>query len=112
MLSLDTLRAYGANVEEAMSRCMNMETFYLRLVRMALADKSFDELEAALKGGDWKTAFEKAHSLKGVLGNLALNPMSQPVSELTERLRPLTACPYEDLLEEILTQKGKLTACL
>ena len=36
MLTLDALRQYGANVTEGLSRCMNNEAFYLRLVGMAV----------------------------------------------------------------------------
>ena len=35
MLTIEKLKAYGANVDEGLSRCMNNETFYLRLVNMA-----------------------------------------------------------------------------
>ena len=87
MLNLDTLRAYGANVDEGMTRCFNNEAFYLRLVGMGLADANFDRLRQAMEAGDAKTAFEAAHALKGSVGNLSLTPIYEPVSELTERLR-------------------------
>ena len=87
MLNLDTLRAYGANVDEGMTRCFNNEAFYLRLVGMGLADTNFDRLRHAMEAGDAKAAFEAAHALKGSVGNLSLTPIYEPVSELTERLR-------------------------
>ena len=87
MLNLDTLRAYGANVDEGMTRCFNNEAFYLRLVGMGLADANFDRLRQAMDAGDARAAFEAAHALKGSMGNLSLTPIYGPVSELTERLR-------------------------
>ena len=87
MLTIEKLREYGANVEEGLGRCMNNETFYLRLVNMAAGDGGFARLSEALEKGDRKEAFEAAHALKGMLGNLALTPVSAPAARLTELLR-------------------------
>ena len=51
--------------------------------------------------GDLKTAFESAHALKGVLGNLSLTPLYDKVSEITELLRARTETDYSPLLSEI-----------
>ena len=47
MITVDALRAFGANTEEGLGRCLNNETFYLRLVGMALDDANFAKLEDA-----------------------------------------------------------------
>ena len=47
MLTLEALREWGADTSEGMTRCMNNEAFYLRLVRMALADDGYAALRAA-----------------------------------------------------------------
>ena len=36
MLTIENLRAWGANTEEALRRCMNNEAFYLGLVSRAM----------------------------------------------------------------------------
>ena len=36
MLTIEKLKAYGANVDEGMSRCMNNETFAHRVVKKRL----------------------------------------------------------------------------
>ena len=110
MLTIEKLRAYGANVDEGMGRCMNNEAFYLRLVNMAADDGGFEKLRAAMENGDRKGSFEAAHALKGMLGNLSLTPVSRPAAELTELLRSETGGETEAprLLEEILTQRAKL----
>ena len=87
MLNIEKLKAFGANVEDGLQRCMNMEDFYIRLVNMALNDKGVDNLKEAVENGDRKAAFEAAHALKGMLGNLALSPLSDPAAALTELLR-------------------------
>ena len=105
MLSVETLKAYGANTDEGLNRCFGNEAFYLRLVRMGLADANFDRLKTAIEAGDSVAAFEAAHALKGSIGNLSLTPIYNPVSELTERLRGQSG-PVDtgDLLNQVLTQ--------
>lgn len=109
-MTLEDLRAFGANVDEGLNRCRGNEAFYMRLIGMVVKDSSFEKLQAALTAGDWKGAFEAAHALKGVLANLALTPIYQPASDLTEMLRAEQACDYDACLTEILAQRNKLCA--
>ena len=108
MLTIDAVRAWGADVDEAMERCLNNEAFYLRLVAKALQDPSFTRLKETVAAGDLDKAFDTAHALKGVLANLALTPLLTPVREITELLRSRTQTDYAPLLEEIDRQRGLL----
>ena len=110
MLSIDTLRQFGANTEEGLGRCMNNEAFYLRLVGMALDDKNFGKLEEAVNLEDKKAAFEAAHALKGVLSNLALTPLCAPVSEMTELLRAEKDADYPAMLAGIMEKRDELVS--
>ena len=110
MLTVNTLRDFGANTAEGLGRCLNNEAFYLRLVNMALDDAGFTKLAAALERGDKKEAFEAAHSLKGVLGNLALTPLYEQVSEMTELLRAGKDADYPAYLAGILAKREELLA--
>ena len=87
---------------------MNNETFYLRLVNMALDDAAFGKLSDAVGNDDRKAAFEAAHALKGVLGNLSLTPMYEKVSEMTELLRAGKDADYALLLRQLLEQRDGL----
>ncbi len=108
MAGLEELRAFGANVDEGVKRCVNNEEFYLKMVRKAMEDQSVDDLEKALDEKDLDQAFEVAHALKGVLANLALTPLSDPVSEMVELLRNRTDTDYSSYLEKIKTKKEEL----
>lgn len=101
MFTVEDLRSFGANVDEGLSRCMNNESFYLRLVGKSLEDSHFSQLEEAINKADLAGAFEAAHALKGVLGNLALTPLYQPVSEITELLRSRKEMDYTPYMLEI-----------
>lgn len=100
MITLAALKEYGADVEDGLSRCMNIEDFYLKMVNMALDKQKMDHLESALADHDLDTAFELAHSMKGVFANLALTPVLKPVEEMTELLRSRTDTDYTSLMAE------------
>lgn len=109
-MTLDDLIAYGANVEEGLARCMNNEGFYLRLVGTVQDEAGFDALEQAIEANDLKAAFEAAHSLKGVLGNLSLTPLFEPVSEITELLRGETQMDYSEIMGKIKAERERFIA--
>ena len=109
MLTVDTLRAYGANVDEALVRCMNNADFYLMLVGKAIEDSRLSLLAQQItEEKDFAAAFETAHALKGMYANLSLTPLTKPVSEMTELLRSRTDTDYSVLLAEAAAQYEKL----
>ena len=108
MLTIEKLRDWGADVDEALVRCLNNEAFYLRLVDKALQDSNFEKLKEAIASGDLDRAFEAVHALKGVLVNLALIPILEPVREITELLRGRKQADYAPLLAVIDEQKARL----
>ncbi|MBR1423396.1 MAG: Hpt domain-containing protein [Ruminococcus sp.] len=108
MLTIDSLREYGADVDDGMKRCLNNEGFYLDLVKSVIPDTRIAELEAAIADGDLDKAFETAHALKGMYSNLALTPLSAPVTEITELLRSRTQTDYSGLIDTIKKKKAEL----
>ena len=87
MLTIEKLIEYGADTADGLERCLNDESFYLELIPSALDRANYERIETSVRSGDLDHAFEAAHALKGVLGNLALTPIFTPVAELTELLR-------------------------
>ena len=109
MITIEELKALGANVETGLSRCMGKEDLYLKLVGMGLGDVKFEELGSALEAGDLERAFELCHALKGVIGNLSITPLYQALSELTEKLRSRgqEAADYSSMYSDIMTIRSK-----
>ena len=112
MLTIEQLNEFGADTKDGLSRCMGMESLYLRLVGMLAKDTHMKDLKAALDQGDLNAAFEAAHALKGVLANLSLTPVLTPVSEMTELLRAKTETDYTALYDEAESQMTKLLAII
>ena len=107
-MTIEELKTYGADTDAGLQRCMNNESFYLRLVKMIPGDENFRKLKEALEGGNLDVAFEAAHALKGVLGNLSLTPLYESVAEITELLRSRTEMDYTPTLETIMQQPETL----
>lgn len=110
MMTVESLKAAGVNVEEGLSRCLNKEDFYLKMVNMGLNNQNFQLLEPALEAKDFDRAFELCHSLKGVIGNLSLTPLYDLICSLTELLRSRTDADYSELYNQIITMQKELLA--
>ena len=107
-MTIDKLREYGADVEDGLARCMNNEAFYLKMVDLGLSDERFEALGGALRESDMEKAFEMAHALKGVVGNLAITPVYKPMSELTELLRFKKEGDYHGLYSKMMQERERL----
>lgn len=107
MITIDKLKELGANTGEGLTRCMDDEEFYLSLIPSAFEKARYDALSSQIKAKDYLSAFETAHALKGVLSNLALTPLSDTLSEMTELLRDGTDTDYAPLLDRMWEQFDK-----
>lgn len=110
MITIEKIKEFGANTDEGVARCMGNEEFYLKLVATVPEQKEFDELRQSVAAGQLEGAFEAAHALKGVLGNLSITPLYDKVCEITELLRAKTDTDYSGLIEEITALQEALKA--
>ncbi len=108
MITLADLRRYGADTERGLATCMGNEALYLRLVNSVPSEQRFEDLARAILEGNREDAFEAAHALKGVLGNLSLTPLFEKTSEITELLRSGEDADYEKLLAELTQERDTL----
>ena len=108
MITVDSLKEWGANTEEGLKRCMNNEALYLKLMEMFFANNSYNELKEAIANDDLDKAFQAAHALKGVLGNLSLTPLYDIDFEVTELLRNRTKMDYSELLQKYENKYSEL----
>lgn len=75
-------RADYIDVDDALKRVRGQKAIYARLLKSFLATKDFAALEAAIESGDFKTASEIAHSIKGITGNLSLTKLFEESAAL------------------------------
>ncbi len=107
-MTIDSLKKFGANVDEGLERCMGMEDFYLEMVELGLSDERFDQLGPVLDSGDYDAAFDTVHALKGVIGNLALAPLYETICEITEHLRAKDEVDYKELYDRLMKQRSQI----
>ena len=110
MITIEKLNSFGADTADGLARCYGNETLYLKLVNMLPKEKSFDKLKESIEAYDLDAAFDAAHSLKGVLGNLSLTPMYDKCVEITELLRARTVTDYTPLVNDLLAMRDELAA--
>ncbi|MEA4911292.1 MAG: Hpt domain-containing protein [Oscillospiraceae bacterium] len=106
------LASWGCDTKAALERMADDRDFYLTLLGELLADPLFSQLRRALDCGDVKEAFETAHTLKGVLGNLSLTPMYAQICEIVELLRSGTTQGVEPHYEELMRLFEQLRSIL
>ena len=86
-MTKEELIAAGADYDGGLALCMNNEDFFFKMIRKGLANPKFDSLKKNLDEKKYEEAFEDAHALKGVAGNLHLTSLYDAIAQLVEPLR-------------------------
>lgn len=81
------LKLAGIDYDAGVARVMGESGLYENLLTKFLDDTNFQELKAALEEQNIKQAFNKAHTLKGITGNLSLVLLHDCVVPLVDNLR-------------------------
>lgn len=81
------LEAAGVDADDALGRFLQNEALMMKFLGRFPADTSFSRLQEAMERGDAAQAFEAAHTLKGVAGNLSLKRLYEALTPMVEELR-------------------------
>jgi histidine phosphotransfer protein HptB len=77
----------GASYDEVLHRLMDKDSMVERFAGKFLDDPSYGQLTEALANSDAEVAFRAAHTMKGVVQNIGLSNLYEPVYAITECLR-------------------------
>ena len=91
----------GINYEAGLRRFSGKKELYEKFLNKFPSDKSYGNMEKALKAGDWDQAFCHAHTLKGVSGNLSMDELYTHLVPLAEALRNKQTEKVEPLAERV-----------
>lgn len=109
---LAELKEWGCDVDGALARFLDDEKLYVQCVRMAAEDPDYEALKEALLSEQIQAAFDSAHTLKGVFGNLGLTPLYEPTVRITDLLRSeqieKAAVFYQELSLSVLRLKDTI----
>ncbi len=94
---LEEVKSLGFNIDDAIERFMGNSALLEKMIKMLpssvypsrFGGNKEDDMEvlAYIESGNLKTAVEKAHTLKGMMGNLSLNRLYIPYTKLVDLLR-------------------------
>jgi len=77
----------GIDYEEGVSRFMGHAELYEKFLGKFPSDPGYPALEAAMAAKDLPAAFQAAHTLKGVSGNLSLTALYRALLPFVDALR-------------------------
>ena len=101
-MTREELISAGADYDGGLALCMNSEDFYFKMIRKGLANEKFDSLNKNLNDKNLDAAFEDAHALKGIAGNLHLTSLYKAIEAIVEPLRTRdTQADYQALYTKI-----------
>lgn len=95
------LASCGVDYAEAMDRFAGNEALYLRLAGKYLNDPHFEGMREAMENEDVQAAYQHAHSLKGVAGNLSFETLYRAACLITDALREGDLSRAAELLPEV-----------
>ena len=96
-----TLTRAGMDVDEALGRFMNLEEMLEKYLLRFPQDPNFSKLKRALEHRRSEEAYEAAHALKGVAGNLSMKRLFEAASGMVEQLRGDDLAGAADRLPEL-----------
>ena len=85
--TMEKLKNYGADVQGALTRFVDDAEFYCMCLSEFMTDRNVEILGQAVRARDYAQAFDVAHTLKGVAGNIGLTPLYISICALVESLR-------------------------
>lgn len=112
MSLLTELKALGVNTDEGMTRFMNNEKLYAKMLGKFVKHAEGLEVLPFLESGDYEKALENAHTLKGVTGNLSLTPLFAAYDAIVTDLRAGAPEKAKDRMQETLPVQQEILACL
>lgn len=109
---LNKLEAWGCNTKEALERFVDDEDLYTMCINLFLEDGAFSALENAVATADYGAAFEAAHTLKGVAGNVSAGPLYDAIDVVVGKLRAETYAGLSLDVTKILGHRDSLKAIM
>ncbi|MBM6924732.1 Hpt domain-containing protein [Pseudoflavonifractor phocaeensis] len=106
------LEEAGVNVEDVLARFMNNEALMLKFLLRFPQDPNFALLQEAMARQDLQGAYNAAHTLKGVAGNLSMTGLMAAVSAVVEDLRGGDLAAAADKLPALTEQYHKTVAAV
>ncbi|MBQ9438632.1 MAG: Hpt domain-containing protein [Lachnospiraceae bacterium] len=108
----EELEAYGVDMAVTLDRFVDDWDLYVSCLEAFKEETSFADLRAALDKENYTEAFDAAHTLKGVSGNLGMTPLYEVTCSMVETLRSGENEDLEGKYAAIMAQKEAIDKIL
>ena len=102
------LRAWGCDVDGALERFLDDEEMYMDFLHQIAGEETITKLGEAIDAEDAQRAFDCAHTLKGVHGNMGLTPLYLLDHQIVEPLRKGSFQKVKENYEKLIAENEKL----
>ena len=102
----------GVDVKDGMGRFVGKLDLFVKIFRKYDDDNNMDLLRDAMEAGNVDAAFNAAHTLKGVCGNLSMKKMFDVASEMTEFLREKDMDSARQMMPKLEEEHQKIKTLL
>ena len=109
---LDELKALGSNVDEGLERFMGNAALYERMLKTLPGMLRKTDVGEAFAAGNMTEAMEKAHALKGVMGNLSITPLYEGYTKIVDYLRSGKEDLARSVFEGMVSVQEKVIECI
>lgn len=109
---LDELNRLGVDTDDGISRFMNNSELYKRMLAKFAEMVKEAQITTDFDDSVYDKEIEKFHALKGVAGNLSVEPLYIAYTEIVRLLRENNASGAKTVITKILPLQNKITECI
>lgn len=102
----------GVDVKDGMGRFVGKLDLFVKIFRKYDDDNNMELLREAMEAGNVDAAFNAAHTLKGVCGNLSMKKMFDVASQMTEFLREKDMDSARQMMPKLEEEHQKIKTLL
>lgn len=106
------LEEAGVDVKTVLERFLGNEKLLLPFLEKFSKDPNYNRLILAMEKKDYEEAFNAAHTIKGICGNLSIDGLYEIMSREVEFLRNKKYSEAEAMLPELMKEYERIIAIL
>ena len=84
---MERLESEGVDLGTTLHRFLDNKEMYARFLKKFLSDTNYEQMQLDCSAKDYAKLLESSHALKGLTGNLGLDPMYKKLSDMVADIR-------------------------
>lgn len=106
------LEKLGVNTQDALERFSGNRPLYIKMLGKFPASINGLEVMSSIEENDIEAAITRAHTIKGVTGNLSITPLYEAYTQIVNKLRAGNPQKAKEYLEDILPVQKEILDCI